>query len=48
MQYQNEDYGYGYRSETYNELNLRLHNIFSGRGKLLAALRRQTHAALQE
>ncbi len=24
LQYQNEDYGYGYRSETYNEFDLRL------------------------
>lgn len=43
LQYQNEDYGYGYRSETYNEFDLRLRKHLSGRGKLLAALRRQTH-----
>ena len=27
LQYQNEDYGYGYRSETYNEFDLRLRDI---------------------
>lgn len=43
LQYQDEDYGYGYRSETYNEFDLRLRKHLSGRGKLLAALRRQTH-----
>lgn len=43
LQYQDEDYGYGYRSETYNEFDLRLRKHLSGRGKQLAALRRQTH-----
>lgn len=38
LQYQDEDYGYGYRSETYNEFDLRLRKHLS-----LAALRRQTH-----
>ncbi len=42
LQYQNEDYGYGYRSETYNEFDLRLRKHLWQR-KLLAALRRQTH-----
>lgn len=43
LQYQDEDYGYGYRSETYNEFDLLLRKHLSGRGKQLAALRRQTH-----
>lgn len=29
LQYQNEDYGYGYRSETYNEFDLRLRKHLS-------------------
>ncbi len=29
LQYQDEDYGYGYRSETYNEFDLRLRKHLS-------------------
>ncbi len=43
LQYQNEDYGYGYRSETYNEFDLRLRKHLSLAEESCWQRCRQTH-----